>query len=421
MADGGHLWGSDPRGGRVMDVSDILRGGQHFERPRVVITGDDGTVVPLAVSAFGLPLSQEEFPIPNLQLSFPYNVNDRIVASVTANGGTVTQSASKAVLQTSNNAAGSAQIQSRSAARYTPGQGIVWRGTGVFSAGAVNSRQEIGIGDLQDGFFFGFVEAGTFAIIVRAGGGEGVIPQSVWNGTVPTFDPTLGNVYQIRFQWLGFGAIRFFIEDPATGYPVLVHTIFYANTATGTSIRNPTLPCHARVLNSGNAANVTLQTPSMGVFCEGPFNSYGVSWSTGNRKTGVTTETSVFTVRNDVTVFGGAAGNNRVRVHINSVGSGVSNAQDARVRMVLNATLGGVPAFTALDAARSVVSIDVAGTTVAGGFEIRRWPQAANTSIVEEISGMEFRLNPGDTLTMAATGVTGSINADLSLGWHEEI
>ena len=49
------------------------------------------------------------------------------------------------------------------------------------------------------------------------------IPQASWNGddifdgngiTGATLDPTKGNVYQITYQWLGFGAISFFIEDP---------------------------------------------------------------------------------------------------------------------------------------------------------------------------------------------------------------
>jgi hypothetical protein len=65
--------------------------------------------------------------------------------------------------------------------------------------------------------------------------------------------------------------------------------------------------------------------------------------------------------------------------------------------------------------------VDTAGTTVTGGFELHRWPQAANSSVVENIASEEFRLVPGDVLVAAATGITGNINADLGLAWDEEI
>lgn len=384
---------------------------------------------PGMTSAFGLPLVQSEVPVPEMQLSFPYNINDRQAISTVAAGGTVTQAAGHAVLQTSANVAGSAQIESHGAVRYTPGQGIVFRATAIFTLGVANSRQEIGIGNVSDGFFFGY-QGAAFGIFRRNGGVDTFVAQSAWNGrdrfdgngpSGATLDPTKGNVYQIRFQWLGYGAIRFFVEDPTTGYPALVHTIFYANANTSVSVLNPTLSLHARAVNLGNASNLTLRSPSMGAFCEGDFNSFGVPWSFGNRKVAIGVETAVFSIRNDVTVFGGAAGNNRARLHVNAVTSGISNAQDGRIRALLNTTLGGVPAFAALDANRSIVSVDVAGTTVAGGFEVYRWAQSANTSIATVLSDLEIRLAPGDVLTFAATGITGNINADIGLQWHEEI
>lgn len=381
------------------------------------------------VGAFGLPLVAEEYPVPRMQLSFPYNINATTVTPITANGGTVTQSNGKAVLQTSAASNGSAILRSRFHARYTPGQGQVAKFTAIFSPGVANSQQEAGIGDLNDGFFFGF-QGATFGIFRRRGGVDDFIPQSAWNGTddkgnssVPAgFSPlTNGQVYQIRYQWLGFGAIYFFIEDPTTGLAFLVHTIRYAGTQSIPSILNPTLPLWARVVNNGNTTNLTLQTPSMGVYSEGPFNDFGPHFGKSNRKTGITTETSILTIRNNLTVFGGAANNNRANIHIDHISGALSGSADSQVRLILNTTLGGSPSFTDVDTNTSVVAFDTAGTTVTGGRELFIMPSTGNAQFAEDITDMEIRLAPGDTLTLAGHSFAAAVAVNVGIGWHEEV
>jgi hypothetical protein len=391
----------------------------------------DGSEPSGPVGAFGIPLVAIETPIPRMQIAFPYNINTTQVTTTTANGGTVTQSAGKAVLQTSTANNGSAIMRSRFAARYSPGQGQAVKFTAIFTPGVANSQQEIGIGDLQDGFFFGYVGT-TFGIIRRRAGVDTFIPQSSWNGTdpntggssVPTnFNPAqnVGNVYAIRYQWLGFGAIYFFIEDQTTGYQFLVHTIQYASTSNLTSILNPSLPLWTRAVNSGNTTNLTLQSPSMGVYCEGPFNNFGAHFGTGNRKTGITAETNLFTIRNNVTVFGGAANNNRANIHVDFVSGALSGNVDSQIRLVLNATLGGSPSFVDIDTNTSVVSLDTAGTTVTGGREILRMPSTGNQQFIQDISDIEVRLAPGETLTFAASSFGAAAAGNGGLGWREEV
>jgi hypothetical protein len=382
------------------------------------------------VGAFGIPLVATESPIPRMQLSFPYNINTANVTAINANGGTVTQANGKAILQTSAANNGSSILRSRFAARYTPGQGQAIKFTAIFTPGVANSRQEIGVGDATDGFFFGYVGA-VFGIIRRRGGVDDFIPQSTWNGTFNgasstpvNFNPAdgFGNVYTIRYQWLGFGDIYFFIEDQETGFSFLVHTIRYASTQAIPSILNPSLPLWARAVNSGNATNITLQTPSMGAYCEGPYNPYGPNFAVGNRKTAITTETSIFTIRNNLTVFGGPANNNRSNLRIDTISGSLSGAADSQVRAVLNATLGGAPVFNDIDVNTSIVAIDVAGTTVTGGREIPiRIPSTGNAQFAIDISDIEERLAPGDTLTFAGSSFAGAVVVNGGFGWTEEV
>jgi len=378
------------------------------------------------IGAFGQLIAQQETAL--VTVDFPYNINTALVTPTTANGGTVTQANSQAVLQTSAAANGSALLESVYAGRYSPGQGQIWRGTAAFTLGRADSGQEYGIGNVADGFFFGY-QGATFGIFRRQNSVDFFTAQSAWNADTfdgsgdagnpsgALLDPTKGSPYQIRYQWLGYGAIRYYVEDPLTGVITLCHTILYSNQNVIPSIFNPNLPAHARVFNTGNTTNLTLLTASMGIYSEGPLNRNGIRFSTGNRKTGITTETNIFTIRNNTT-FAGIP--NRGRMHIDSISSAISGAADSQYRMVLNATLGGTPSFTDIDANTSIAAVDVAGTTVTGGREIRRGCSTGNFQLAEDISNLDFRLNPGETLTYSGSSFGGAVVPNLSTSWNEE-
>lgn len=85
-----------------------------------------------------------------------------------------------------------------------------------------------------------------------------------WNGTVPNFDPTKLNVFGMDMRWLGAGRVRFFMEDPATGKMVLIHTQRYASTATVPHINNPSL----RIVYRSGTTNPAI-TPSQNVIVTG--------------------------------------------------------------------------------------------------------------------------------------------------------
>jgi hypothetical protein len=129
----------------------------------------------------------------------------------------------------------------------------------------------------------------TFPVIVAGiNPTEYFTPSSDWNtdtcdGSGGTSNPSLfnhvptyGNVYQIQFQWLGFGAIKFGIERTSTGRIHPVHVVKYANTATETSIARPSNHASARVCTTnGVTTNMVLKSPSIAVFVEGQHKVLG--------------------------------------------------------------------------------------------------------------------------------------------------
>lgn len=109
------------------------------------------------------------------------------------------------------------------------------------------------------------------------------IPQDDWNldklngtGGVDnpsgvTLDPTKLNVFQIRYKWLGAGAVSFSIENPLTGDVLEFHRILWSNQNTQTSVLTPSFKIGyvAYNLDGGADTAVTVKGASMMMAVEG--------------------------------------------------------------------------------------------------------------------------------------------------------
>jgi hypothetical protein len=103
------------------------------------------------------------------------------------------------------------------------------------------------------------------------------ISQTNWNisklngygDTTMHLNPTKGNVYQIQFQWLGYGGIVFSIEDNNTQQLIPVHVIKYANKHTIPSISQPSLKLVWGVNTTTSSSAITMKLASGAIFNEG--------------------------------------------------------------------------------------------------------------------------------------------------------
>lgn len=340
--------------------------------------------------------------------SFAYDINADMVTTTTS-GGTVTHSDNHAVLSTGAAADQSAKIETVRAMRYIPGQGGKVRFTAKFTQGVAGSRQIIGIGDDNDGFFFGF-DGATFGIMRRSGGEDDWTPVSQWNESRDPwetyFNPELGNVYQITWQWLGYGAVSFWMEETGSGEFQLMHIIRYANRNTSTSIKNPTLPLMAEVKNTTNETDIVLETPSAIAGLDGivygpePIHPFSFFRTATASKSGITTEAAVLSLKN-ATTFQSIT--NRVRMRLAALSLATDGAQSAIVYIRKGVTLGGSPSYTDYNANTSVGSYDTAGTTVTGGTLITTLALAKIDSRTIDMAPFGVELAPGETITISAT------------------
>lgn len=336
--------------------------------------------------------------------SFAYGINSRFVTTTTITG-TVTLSNSRALLSTGAGASQSATMRSQRTVRYAPGSDGTVRFTAIFSTCTAGSEQIIGLGNANNGLFFG-CNGATFGILRRSAGTDTWTAQSDWSGSLSPFlddfDITKGNVYQIRYQWLGFGEITFWVENPTTGKFELMHRIQYANSDTAVSIRNPQLPLYAAVSNTTNATDITLMTPSAvgGIWGKGSDEPYPLTLTSAQVATqSVTTLQNIITISNATTLNGVT---NQIQVHPEFLSVATSGSTQVTLYVYTNVTLGGSPSFTAYDATNSAIYYDEAGTTVTGGELKMVLALGADDSVTVDLSELNIFLDPNETLTIAA-------------------
>ncbi len=345
------------------------------------------------------------------------------VASDTAEDITITLDGDAKTDVAVTNAAITVTANEIAAADYSD----VGRGWSAFAVGVTvvfvswNAEPRTGTYDITD---VAGTADGTFAqIVAGVVPTETFIPQDSWNADVangsavlPLLDPTKGNVYQIRYQWLGFGALDFSIEDPVTGDLVLVHRVRYANANTEPSINNPSLPLSAIAENVANTSNLTVQIGSMSGLTEGERALLGPvsAVSAVNTNINTTTETPVITLHNKIDYQGHT---NRTVTLLGTIAVATDATQSMAIIVRYNATLVGA-VFADVDADNSAIEVDSTATGVSGGTLGPRIVVSKNgqTRLLLSID-----LLPGETVTISGLATLGTGHEALvSVEWNEE-
>jgi len=399
----------------------------NYANVKVNSEGSLNTSITSPRTAFG-ELQMAQFT-PAIQVSFQYDVvnTDIISSGDTGGGGTISQANGLMTCSTGANTDAIGSAESIRKLKYRAGQGVMARFTAIFTSGVTGSLQKIGIGNEVDGFTFAY-SGETFGVIRTDSGTEYFTPQSAWtidvcdgSGSVMNpsnilLDQTKGNVYQIQFQWLGFGSIKYFIEKPSSGDFTLVHVDEYSNNHTRPSVHNPTLPLHLHAENTTNNTDITLQCSSMGAFVEGEEAFLGPTNAFENTK-GVNTETSIFSLSGK-TSYGGQV--NLVEAIVQMLSVGNETNKNAIFRIWEDCTLGGSPSYQDINTNNSIVQVDTSGTTVSGGKLVYAVVVGKDSGEGFNLKELDIRLRPGHTLTFTCSTVGGTDDKNIAVVWIED-
>ncbi len=250
---------------------------------------------------------------------------------------------------------------------------------------------------------------------------EEIIKQTSWNvdpadGSVQLEQITFanGNVFDIRYQWLGFGNATAGMEDVQTSRLLDVHIIKYAGKHQTPSLDNPTLPLCAFVRNTTATRDTTVFVSSMAGFIEGIESRVGPRRALSVDVTAVsTTEGPLLTIHNRL-IYNGVI--NRVRVRISFiVGSNESN-QAGRLRFFLGGVLTNAT-FVNINTLNSVLSVDTSATAFDASLGIEQFSLPLAKSVTEplNVDALDVMLNPGDFFTTTGKGSGGAAALSASI------
>lgn len=249
-----------------------------------------------------------------------------------------------------------------------------------------------------------------------------VIPQSDWNGDkLPvTLDPSKGNVYQVKYQYLGYGDVKYYIENSITGQFVNVHTIRNAGVVTAPTVTNPALKIGWTAASLGSTTELTVAGASGAAFIEGKEVIPEDTRAIDNKKSISTTETNIMAVR-DRRLFNGKP--NQGEIQLLSLVVSNDSSKGAFFRIYFDPTLGGTePNWQYEDETNSIMEYDFSSTTVSGGRKKFVIPVAGNSQEILDLQQWRELILPDQMLV-----VTGEINSgaasDLSASfiWREDV
>jgi hypothetical protein len=251
------------------------------------------------------------------------------------------------------------------------------------------------------------------------------VAQSAWNGDVCdgtglsgfNLDHTKGNIFQIGVAWLGYGPVTFKIMAPSSGANnaswITVHTISNPNTRTTPHTSNPSYPFTMSAYSSGSTTDVTISVSSFAGFIEGMKQLTGPRSSFSNTSQSVSTGSyyTLFSIRND-NIYGNAGiveRANQAIVNILSFGGAHDDATPIIFYLLRNAVLVGTPVWTKWSTG-SCIYWDTAATTatISNNNQIIQALPVGQTGTILMALEDTTTLQPGESLTVAATAVTGT-------------
>jgi len=247
------------------------------------------------------------------------------------------------------------------------------------------------------------------------------------DGTGPSemvLNPQLGNVYQIGFQYLGFGNAKFAIENPENGLMTEFHQIKNANSRTTPVLRNPNTSILATSANIGGTTSVDLKTVSMAAFTEGKTLKLDPKFALSFSFTNINQANYVpFLLIKANRVFNTLSSFGEFDI-LQLGGSNEVNNKTLTIGLFLNAEVSGDVNFQYVDQQNSIVSyakLDPATQTIKTpiGKPFYEMIIGSASSRMVDLKEMEFAFGPG-TQVLVAFKTTANMDGTISVNWFEQ-
>jgi hypothetical protein len=240
-------------------------------------------------------------------------------------------------------------------------------------------------------------------------------------------DPSKGNVFEIQFQYLGFGNANFSIENSETGKISQFHIIKNANNRTTPVLKNPNVNVLATCANIGGTTTTKLKTASMAAFIEGEIKNLDPQYAKSFSFSGINTSTykplaalKVNRIFNDQSCFGEID-------FLRIAGANTVNNQTVTIALFLDAKISGDVNYQYIQQGQSIVSYanlnpGAGGNTITNLANLSPTYElvvSSDSSIIANIEALKIAIGIGRTIVIAIK-TSASVSGDMSLSWFEQ-
>ena len=240
-----------------------------------------------------------------------------------------------------------------------------------------------------------------------------------------TLDPQKGNVYQISYQYLGYGNAMFAVEDPETGKMTPMHMIKNVNARTTPVLKDPNVSVLATSANTGGTDSKVLKTASIAAFNEGiirfldPRFSEEFTFASVNESgyvpLGILKSARVVDDQSNFGEFD--------LTQLNASNS--TNNKTLFVGLFLNAEITGDVSYQYVDEDNSIIayaSLNPSVNTITNVANLRPFYSIAippQSSLAVDLTELAFAFGVGNSITVAIRS-TQSVDGAVVVNWVEQ-
>tara|TARA_R110002096_G_scaffold302817_2_gene497809 strand:- start:50 stop:1558 length:1509 start_codon:yes stop_codon:yes gene_type:complete len=248
------------------------------------------------------------------------------------------------------------------------------------------------------------------------------VPKAQWNVRPDIdIDPSLGNIYEIQVKYLGFGGIRFYVENPETALFELVHILKYANTSTVPIVKNPIFRMGWALRNKGNTTDISVEGASAGVFVEGGIHTDGRKRGFCTDTLGVgTTRTNILALKNRTT-FNATA--NRAEILPSILNAATDTGKTAVFEIILNpVVLAGESLNFQSQGTTELAEIATDDVTIIGGQVLTCFNVKSGAPLTIQLDEIIEDLLPGEVIAITAhVTQTPTSEMDVAINWQDDL
>lgn len=263
------------------------------------------------------------------------------------------------------------------------------------------------------------------------------VPKTLWNvdtcnGNGPSgfvLDQTKGNTYEIYYSWSNFGIARFYVLNPTTGNPMLVHRMTTNNTSTTPLIVNNGMPLIAANINTTNvslASSLKISLMLSSVEGDRIFRYFGHprSFSASKSVSGSTAETVLIALRPKL-IFHGKT--NFGDILFTSLSTTTSGNKSITFNIIKNPTFSNNATinWTQLNNVTNsfmLFSGETTNMTITTGIRLFSFTlRSTNDQVTTELINQGINITFGDIICITAKPSSSTTSDyDASINWIED-